>query len=194
LDAAVERYRAEGFDVEYGRATRSYNALAYFADGSYLELLGRTGMPEVGKRLLRLFGKRPFADRLDTWDSAPEGLIGVALECADADELAAGRQLLADAGQGWFGGRSRRTDPGGRTLRFRGVMPDHMQIPIFGTCDTDLARPGFVHPNGVVGFGQVSFGTTEQLLPLVRRMCDDERLRLFVGEGVRDLEFAYVER
>ncbi|MEM9515786.1 MAG: hypothetical protein AAGA42_13120 [Actinomycetota bacterium] len=76
-------------------------------------------------------------------------------------------------------------------LKFAGVMPDEMQIPFFGTCDTDLTRPGFVHPNGVVGFKNVSFGTTEKLRPLVEQLCTDDRLTLFIGEGVKDMEFEH---
>ncbi|MEM9518820.1 MAG: hypothetical protein AAGA37_05855 [Actinomycetota bacterium] len=32
LDAAVEQYRADGFDIDCGRAKKPYNALVYFAD------------------------------------------------------------------------------------------------------------------------------------------------------------------
>lgn len=190
LDAAVEQYRRDGFDVEYGKADNPYNALAYFADGSYLELLGRTGMPSLAKTALRLFGKKAFVARIDAWDGADEGLIGLALE-SEPDRLADAKQLLKDAGEGWFQFRSRRSDPGGRVLKFVGVMPNHLEVPFFGTCDTDLTRPGFVHPNGVVGFKRVSFGTTSELLPLVERLCTDDRVHVFVGDGVRDLEFEY---
>ncbi|MEM7322928.1 MAG: VOC family protein [Actinomycetota bacterium] len=190
LDAAVERYRQDGFDVDYGRAKNPNNALAYFADGSYLELLGRTGMPSMAKTALRLFGKRAFVNRLSTWDDAAEGLIGLALE-SEPDRLEDAKQMLQDAGHGWFQFRARRTEPEGRVLKFVGVMPDEMQIPFFGTCDTDLGRPGFVHPNGVVGFKHISFGTTEELLPLVERLCTDDRVELFIGDGVKELEFEY---
>ncbi|MEM9894666.1 MAG: VOC family protein [Actinomycetota bacterium] len=192
LDAAVEQYRRDGFDVEYGRAEKPNNALAYFADGSYLELLGRTGMPSWAKTLLKLFGKRAFIARLATWDEATEGLIGLALE-VESDQLDEAKRRLKDAGHGWFQFRARRTEPNGRQLRFVGVMPDEMQIPFFGTCDTDLGREGFVHPNGVVGFKSVSFGTTDELRPLVEQLCTDDRVQLFIGDGVKDLEFEYSE-
>ncbi|MEM9042848.1 MAG: VOC family protein [Actinomycetota bacterium] len=190
LDAAVTQYRRNGFDVEYGRAKNPYNALAYFADGSYLELLARTGMPSWGKRILSVVGKRAFAARLTTWDEADEGWIGLALEC-DPGELDAAKRLLKDSGQGYFGGRSRRTDTRGRVLRFDGAMPDEMKIPFFGTCDTFLGREGLVHPNGIVGFKSVSFGTTEELIPLIERLCTDDRVELFVGDGVKDVEFEH---
>ncbi|MEM8924147.1 MAG: VOC family protein [Actinomycetota bacterium] len=192
LDAAVVEYRDRGFDIDYGRAKNPINALAYFADGSYLELLGGTGMPPLAKRALKLFGKKAFIARLDAWDNAEEGLIGLALE-AELGKLDEPKELLKEAGQGWFQFRSRRTEPSGRVLRFAGVMPDDLRIPFFGTCDTDLRREGFVHPNGVIGFKTVSFGTTEALLPLVERLCADDRLKLFIGDGVKDMEFEYAD-
>ena len=34
LQAAVEKFRAQGFEVEYGRAKNPSNALIYFSQGS----------------------------------------------------------------------------------------------------------------------------------------------------------------
>ncbi|MEM6701607.1 MAG: VOC family protein [Acidobacteriota bacterium] len=190
LDEAVKRYRDDGFDVQYGKADKPYNALAYFADGSYFELLAGIPMPGWANRLLRLFGKRAFAERISSWQNADEGLIGLALEC-ETDRFDETKKLLKDSGHKYFSFRSKRSEPSGRVLKFAGVMPDEMKIPFFGTCDTDLKREGFVHPNGVVGYKSISFGTTEELMPLVQRLCSDDRLHFFVGDGVKDLEFDY---
>lgn len=192
LHAAVEEYRQKGFNVEYGKAKNPYNALIYFADGSYLELLWKTGMPAWANKLLRLFGKKAFISRINTWESADEGLIGVALE-SEPDEFEEAKKLLKNSGQKYFQFKGRRLDTKGRDLRFVGVMPDNMKIPFFGTCNTDLKHEGFVHPNGVVGFKQVAFGTTEELLPLVTKLYDDDRVKFFIGDGVKDLEFLYAE-
>lgn len=190
VDAAVTQFRNDGFDIEYGRAKNPNNALAYFADGSYLELLCKTGMPSWANRLLRLFGKKAFASRISAWDAADEGLIGLALEC-EPDRLEDAKRVLKDSGQNYFQFKSRRLDTKGRDLRFVGVAPDHMSIPFFGTCNTDLKREGFVHPNGVVGFKNVAFGTTEDLIPLIEKLCTDDRVSLFIGEGVKDLVFDF---
>lgn len=192
LDAAVKAYTAKGFNVEYGRAKKPYNALIYFAQGPYLELLGSTGMPKFVKRLIRLFGKHAFIDRLDAWDGALEGLIGLALE-NDRLDIDLEQKILDEAGLSYLKGRSGRTDPQGRKLRFRGIFPDDMQLPILCSAFNVNVRPpkGFVHPNGVKRIKHVAFGTREELLPLVQRLCDDEDLTLFVGEGVKDMEFEY---
>ena len=79
LDGAVERYTQEGFVVEYGKAKNPYNAVVYFSTGPYLELLARTGMPAFIKWFLKLLGKGKMVQRIEFWDNADEGLIGVAL-------------------------------------------------------------------------------------------------------------------
>lgn len=192
LDEAVEKYRSEGFHVEYGRAEKPYNALIYFADRSYLELLWKTGMPRSAIGLLRLLGKKAFASRISTWDSAAEGLIGLALE-SEQEELEDAKPMLRGAGHGYFQFKAKRPDTRGRVLRFVGVMPDDMHLPFFGLCKSDLSEDGLVHPNGVIGFKQVAFGTTEHLLPIIERLCDDDRLKTIIGSGVKDLEFLYAE-
>lgn len=80
LHQAVQEYEAKGFSVEYGKIKNPYNALVYFSQGPYLELLASTGMPRFAKKVLRLLGKRGFVDRLDAWDRADEGYIGLCLE------------------------------------------------------------------------------------------------------------------
>ncbi|MEM7800146.1 MAG: VOC family protein, partial [Chloroflexota bacterium] len=79
LDEAVKEYTEKGFTVEYGKKKNPYNALIYFAEGPYLELFHRSGMPSFAKLILKLIGKKALVDRLNRWDNAKPGLIGVAL-------------------------------------------------------------------------------------------------------------------
>ena len=192
LDEAVQEYTDKGFVVEYGKKKNPYNALIYFAEGPYLELLQRTGMPSFAKQLLAFFGKRALVHRLNTWDHAQPGLIGVALE-NDRFDVDIEQKILDEAGLGYFKGRSGRTDTQGRKLRFVGIFPDAMEIPWFGAKFNIDVRPpkGFVHPNGITRIKSVAFGTKEAFVPVIRQLCDDEGLTLFIGEGVRDLAFAY---
>ncbi|WJK34494.1 VOC family protein [Solwaraspora sp. WMMA2065] len=194
LDRAVEEYTAKGFMVEYGKAKNPYNALIYFAEGPYFELLGSTGMPGFAKRLLRLFGKHAFVDRLDAWDRAEEGFIGLGLE-NDRLEVDQEQKILDEAKVTYLKGRSGRTDPKGRKIRFRGIFPDDMQLPVLGSAFNVNVRPsgGYVHPNGVKAIKSVAFGTREELIPVIRRLCDDEGLTLFMGQGVKDVEFEYAD-
>jgi catechol 2,3-dioxygenase-like lactoylglutathione lyase family enzyme len=192
LDEAVKEYTEKGFVVEYGKKKNPYNALIYFAEGPYLELLQRTGMPSSAKKILAFFGKRALVQRLNTWDHSKPGLIGVALE-SDRFDVDIEQKILDEANLGYFKGRSGRTDAKGRKLKFAGIFPDDMEIPWFGAKFNIDVRPpkGFVHPNGITRIKSVSFGTKEVFVPVIRQLCDDEGLNLFIGEGVRDLVFEY---
>jgi hypothetical protein len=74
-------------------------------------------------------------------------------------------------------------------------MPDDMEIPFFGTKFNINVRPpkDYVHPNGVKRIKSVAFGTKEEFVPVIRQLCDDEGLKLFIGEGVKDLVFECVD-
>ena len=37
----------------------------------------------------------------------------------------------------------------------------------------------------------IEFGTKEQFVQVINNLCDDEGLHLYIGEGVRNLEFDY---
>lgn len=192
LDSAVRDFRRKGFNVEYGKKKNPYNALVYFSEGPYLELFHYCGMPKAIKRILRFFGSKYLIDRLDIWDQSREGLIGVALE-SDKFDLIREQRILNKANVGYFKGRSGRTDTKGRKLRFQGVMPDNMEIPFFGTKFNINTRPekGFIHPNGIRCIKNISFGTKKEFIPVIQQLTDDNGLKLFIGEGVRNLEFDY---
>ena len=191
LDEAVKKYRNDGFVVEYGKLKNPHNAIVYFSDGPFLEIFKRSGMPKIAKSILRFFGKKDFINRLDLWDNAPEGLIGVCLENykKDLDEEI---KILKNNNQKYFPIKASRTDTKGRKLNFFCIFPDKIKIPFFMTYyNIDPKPKNFIHPNGVKGIKSISFGTSKELIPIINNLCDDKILKLFIGEGVRDLEYEY---
>lgn len=191
LQKAVEEYREKGFTVEYGSAKRAYNAIIYFSDGPYLELLVSTGMPGMMKRLMRLFGKEKFADRLDSWDTHENGPCGVALETYEPN-LEREKKLLNQTRQKYVEMPSRRNDTKGRKLRFTCLFPDDLGIPFLMTYfNIDPKPKNFVHPNGAKRIRSVSFGTAKDLIPLICTLCDDPALVLFEGNGIHSINLEY---
>jgi len=85
LDQTVAQMRRKGYIVEYGKEKNPYNALVYFSEGPYLELMARTGVPKVIKTLMGILGFAKLANRFKRWDSAAEGNISIALEISEAD-------------------------------------------------------------------------------------------------------------
>ena len=194
LDEAVEKYIKKGFRVEYGKKKNPYNALIYFSQGPYFELLQNTGMSPFIKKILKFFGKKALIHKIDTWDNSQEGLIAVALENNRFD-VDIEQKILDNANLKYIKLRPKRTDIKGRKLRFLGIMPYDMQIPFFGAKFNIDVRPeeNYVHPNGIKGIKSISFGTKKEFIPIINQLCDDEGLKLFIGEGVKDLEFEYVQ-
>ncbi|WP_101696426.1 VOC family protein [Clostridium minihomine] len=191
LKQAVNEYREKGFEVEYGSAKNPYNAIIYFSEGPYLELLASTGMPGFVKKLLRLAGKGKFVDRMDFWENHPGGLCGLALETYEPT-LEKEQKLLEQENQGYFMTNSRRDDTKGRKLRFTCLFPYDLQIPFLMTYfNIDPKPKNFVHPNGAKKITSVAFGTKKEYIPFIQSLCDDPTLALFVGDGIRDMEIEY---
>ncbi|MDR7810987.1 VOC family protein [Lacrimispora sp.] len=194
LHQAVKEYKEKGFVVEYGTKKKPYNAIIYFSEGPYLELLASTGMPEIMKRILRMLRKGKFADRLNAWDNHKGGPCGVALENYKTD-LREEKGILEKYKQGYFEMLSRRNDTKGRKLRFTCLFPDEMQLPFLMTYFNIDPKPvNFIHPNGIRRIKNISFGTREELIPIIKELCDDPVLTLFIGRGIKDLEFEYAVR
>ncbi|HCD43334.1 MAG TPA: VOC family protein [Lachnoclostridium sp.] len=191
LYRAVKEFKEKGFEVEYGAEKNPYNAIIYFSEGPYLELLASTGMPKFMKSILRMFGKSKLVNRLDYWDNHKGGPCGVAIENYKTD-LREEKEILEKYKQGYFEMLSRRNDTKGRKLRFKCLFPDEMQLPFLMTYFNIDPKPvNFIHPNGIRKIKNISFGTRDELIPIIKELCDDPVLTLFIGNGIKDLEFEY---
>lgn len=189
LDEAVKEWTKNGFIVEYGKKKNSYNALIYFKEGPYIELYERCGMPSLLKKVMKFFGKKAFVDRMDFWDNHQEGIIGLELETYQTNvEKEVG--LLREYNEKYMLMNCKRLDAKDRKLEFTCVFPDSMKIPAFMTYFSIDPKPKTdIHLNGIKGVKSIAFGTEEELIPLINKLCDDDRLKLFIGSGVCDLEW-----
>jgi hypothetical protein len=191
LKEGVREFEKKGFVVEYGKLKNPYNALIYFSEGPYLEIMGSTGMPKFFRTLLRLAGKKKLADRMDFWENHPGGPCGLALENYETN-LEQETAVLKKYNQGYFKANSRRDDTKGRKLRFQCAFPDELQIPFLMTYfNIDPKPKNFVHPNGVARIESISFGTKKEFIPIIQELCDDKMLKLFEGKGIKDLKYQY---
>jgi len=50
-----------------------------------------------------------------------------------------------------------------------------------------------IHPNGIKKIKRISYGTSAELIILVKELCDDPTLDLMVGDGVTNLVFEKLE-
>ena len=185
LDKAVAEYRAKGFEVEYGKSENPINALIFFSEGPYIELLASSHMPDIVKKIGRLIGKGSTIDRVDFWDKSPAGeYCGLALETY-ASTLEKEVEILKKHGFSCMQMNNRRDDTKGRSLRFKTGYPNDLELPFLMTYfNIDPKPENFVHPNGVQAITKVRFGTRADLVPVIQELCDDPVLELFVGNGI----------
>lgn len=184
LDRAVQEYREKGFSVEYGRKKNPINALIYFSNGPYIELLDGTRMPGAAKTAMRFFGKGMIIDRLQRLDDCAPGYCELALENYETDlnrEIA----ILQKHGIKSCKAPSRRVDTHGRDLRFRLAFPEALDVPFLMTYFSVDPKPvNFVHPNGIREVGKVVYGTDPSRFAVIQELCDDKRLELTEGGGI----------
>ena len=80
LQESVKEWEAKGFVVEYGRREKPNNALIYFSQGPYIELLENTGIPIIAKIIAKLFGSPKNLARFFYWDECEAGWQGLCIE------------------------------------------------------------------------------------------------------------------
>ncbi|WP_299119166.1 VOC family protein [uncultured Tenacibaculum sp.] len=189
LDAGVEKFRQEGFTVEYGTKKKPYNAIIYFSEGPYLELIGAIKLPSIISFLMKLFGKGKVVERINNWHYSKEGLIAVCLENYKTN-LSQEKKILTKYNQKYFERPSKRLDIKNRLLKFKVLFPNELKIPFLMTYfNIDPKPKNYVHTNGIKKIKSISFGTEKEFIPLINELCDDDTLKLFLGEGVKDLEY-----
>ena len=183
LRGAVSHFREQGFHVEFGSKRRPTNALIYFSEGPYVELLERAPVSALAKLLLRCIGKGAVARRFEAWDNADEGWFEICLE-NHRDDFAEEVEVMKRHGEPHFITSSARTDPSGRRLTWRLLFPLNNALPFLMTYfNVDPKPVAFVHPNGVVGIDRVQYRAQSGCVSLLKALCEDDVLNVQEGQG-----------
>jgi hypothetical protein len=80
LKGSFKAFKKLGFNVEYGSRSNPHNALIYFSEGPYIELLEKAPITSFTKLILRCIGKGYLVERFDSWENAQEGFFEICLE------------------------------------------------------------------------------------------------------------------
>ena len=190
LKAAVDKFTALGFKVEYGSKEHPHNAVIYFSEGPYIELLDSAPVSPFKLFLLRLMGKGGIADRFVNWGRGDEGFFEICLENY-AEDFSAEEKVMKSFGQSYFITNSKRLDPQDRLLKWKMLFPMEKRLPFLMTYfNIDPKPKDFVHPNGFKKIKEVSYPVGEkEWIPLLKALCDDEDLKLV--EGAKEIEIVY---
>ena len=110
LNQSVEDFKKKGFVVEFGSKVTPHNALIYFSEGPYIEIIQKAPISTFLKFILKLIGKRSLAKRFERWDKAKKGFFEICFENHNTDfdqEI----KILKRYNQKYFITKSERTDP-----------------------------------------------------------------------------------
>lgn len=189
LHQSVEKFRAEGFDVEYGSKRNPHNALVYFSEGPYIEILQKAPVPTFLTWILKIIGKGKLADRFDKWETAKEGFFEICLENYN-DNFDSEIQFLKKCGQKFFVTKSQRMDPQNRRLKWKLLFPMENKLPFMMTYfNIDPKPKNHVHPNGIEKIERVVYGIDKELIPIVCALCTDQVLVVEPSEGTLRVDF-----
>ena len=193
LKDGVEKFRHEGFKVDYGSKKNPHNGLIYFSEGPYIELVDSNSISSYVRYGLRLIGKGKVADRFKRWKQVEEGFFGMCLENYSTD-FTVEETILKKHGQRYFIAKSSRIDPQDRTLKWKLLFPYELYLPFLMTYFTIDPKPKeFIHPNGVKGISKICFGTEDKLIPIIDELCNDTILELTIGKGVQSVDYVYAK-
>jgi hypothetical protein len=189
LQDSVTKFQNMGFKVEFGSKNKPHNALIYFSEGPYIELLNKAPVPFYISLVLKLLGKGKVAKRFKYWKNVEEGFFGLCLENYEVD-FKREEDILIKHGQKYFITKSSRTDPLNRILKWNLLFPYELKLPFLMTYFNINPKPkNLIHPNGVKKIKRISFGTDKNLIPIIEELCDDKILELVVGNGVHNLTY-----
>jgi hypothetical protein len=189
LGDCVVKFRNMGFKVEFGSKNNPHNALIYFSEGPYIELLEKAPVPFYIRLVLKILAKGKVADRFDYWKNVKEGFFGLCLENYKTD-FNTEEKILIKNQQKYFITKSRRIDNLNKVLKWKLLFPHELKLPFLMTYfNIDPKPENFVHPNGVKKIKRILFGTDKKLISIVKELCNDEILELSVGNGVQDVSY-----
>lgn len=189
LEASFKEFEKLGYKVVYGSRKKPHNALIYFSEGPYIELLEKAPVSSFLKAILRLLGKAKVVDRFNSWENSTEGFFEICLE-NNTTNFKKEEKILAKFGEDYFITNSKRIDVSNRVLKWKLLFPNQIKIPFLMTQFNINPKPkNFVHPNKIKRIKQISYSTEASIIPVINELCNDDILQLFIGK--RDCKVTY---
>ena len=183
LSEAVKQFEEKGFKAEYGSKYNPQNALIYFSEGPYIEILEKAPITNFMMFVLKLLGKTHLINRFKSWENAQEGYFDICLENYknDFDDEV---QILNKHKENYFITKSSRLDPSNRLLKWKLLFPNNINLPFFMTYfNIDPKPKNFVHPNGIKKINEVSYYIDNSLISIFKKLCNDSTIKLTNQKG-----------
>ena len=182
LEASFKEFEKLGYKVVNGSRKKPHNALIYFSEGPYIELLKKAPVSSFLKEILRLLGKGKVVDRFNSWENSTEGFFEICLE-NNTTNFKKEEKILAKFEEKYFITNSKRIDVSNRVLKWKLLFPRQIKIPFLMTPFNMNPKPkNFIHPNKISRIQQVSYVTEPTIIPIIHELCTDETLQLIAGK------------
>ena len=189
LNKSVEDFKNQGFRVEYGSKKHPHNALIYFSEGPYIELLEKAPISFIQKFVLKIIGKGYLVDRFNSWANSAPGFFEICFENYQ-DHFHHEIKVLETNNQAFFMTKSKRLDSFNRLLKWKLLFPKEIKIPFLMTYfNIDPKPKNFTHPNGIKKIEKVVYGSDQKLTSIIQEICNDTVLSIENGEGVKRVKF-----
>mgnify|MGYP002720773828 FL=1 len=188
LEDTVSQFRNQGFTVEYGKKDKPYNALIYFEEGPYIELIQRMYMPIIVQKILHLFGKRKFVEGLLAQNNAQEGYIRIACETT-TDKFSHFNSIFREKQFKTIKVPVKRNDVYGYKLKCKCLFPFDANVPFIKSPFKTKRNLSCNHANGIKGIKKIRYKTNSKYLEIVQLLNTDSILEVEEGEFEIDVEF-----
>ncbi len=176
LDEAVKEWRGKGFVVEYGKKKNPINALIYFSEGPYIELLESTGMPKALFKIAKIFDK---FSRFRYLETCKTGWCDFCIEKDFADLSKEIEYLNSHGIEGFYLKKGRRKDIHDRILKYKCFFPNDLEFPfLMSYFDKDPKPQNFVHPNGKKKITLIRYYISDTYYDTLKKLVDAEELEI----------------
>lgn len=190
LAEAVQRFRDMGFQVEYGKEKDPYNALIYFMDHSYIELIENMHITSFLKVLLKLFRMNEYLESSLEQEKMDEGFFRAAFNMEKKDKALLKKGYREILNCSTFFAPVSRKDIHGNTLKCKCLLPSNAKYPFFNTNLDGGDIWGIEHPNGINGIKKLVYSATEGEIQFFKGLSIDRRIEIVGGSrGIDYIEF-----
>ncbi|MBA4701047.1 MAG: VOC family protein [Ruminococcus sp.] len=190
LKESVQKFRDMGFQVEYGREKEPYNALIYFPDHSYIELIENMHITSFIKMLLKLFRMKEYLETSLEQEKVSEGFFRLAFHMEEDEKGLLKRRYKEILECDTFLTPVSRKDIHGNTIKCKCLLPSNANYPFFNTALRGGDVWNIEHPNKINGIKKLVYSATKEEIRFFRGLSIDTRIEIVDGSrGISYIEF-----
>lgn len=188
LHAAVGAWTAAGFTVQLGdRPEKAANALIWFEDGPFIELIDPkvARPPALFSLAMKKILRAEWVHRFDRWANQADGWCELALETTGSVKPELAR--IKAAGIGAFGPVTNKRKPvDSELIKTQTAFPNDLDLPILMGAYHPDPRPQTVqHSNGATGVREIQVQVPASARPFWDVLLDEREEWLSISTGPR---------